>query len=390
MQKRVEKYLAHHEKEMFSLLEDLVLIQSGTSNKAGVDLVGERICRALDDVDLDFERIRNRDLGDHFLFSTPVCKEGDKKILMTGHMDTVFPQDTAFNWYQDDSGKISGPGVIDMKGGLVTMIYAVKALAESGLMEKIPLTLFFNSDEEIGSPSSIPYLKREAEKSSCALIFECGGMNGEIVTGRRGKCGYRIDITGRAGHAAFAGTNKPSAILELSHQIQRLEALNDPDRGIVVNVGQVQGGIGPNTIAERASALVDTRYSSEEKGKLLAGEINKIISTPVVSGTNITLSVTNTRPVMKQERGNQKLFTIYYNLAASLGVTVREESRHGVSDANTLAGEGIPVLDGLGPIGEHDHSDREYMIKQTLPERTRILSLFLPALCRKLSVTSIE
>ncbi len=379
----LSSYLSEQEDAMFSLLEELVLIQSGTGNKTGVDRVGECITSVLAELDLRCVRIGNRDLGDHLLFSTPACgKNGTKKILLTGHMDTVFPKDCGFNGYEDDGEKITGPGVIDMKGGLVTMIYTVKALAAHNLLGEIPLTLFFNSDEEIGSPSSAPLLRDEAGRSCCALVFECGGLNGEVVTGRRGKRGYRLQINGRAGHAAFAGTDKPSAILELARQIDRLEALNDPDRQVVVNVGKIEGGIGPNTVADSASALIDTRFPSQESGEWLAGKIELISSGATVNGTQTALQVTNTRPVMEQRWENHRLFELYRRRAESLGLPVREESRQGVSDANTLAEAGIPVLDGLGPIGEHDHSEREYMIKQSLPQRTRILSLFLPDLYR--------
>ncbi len=366
--------------EMFDLLRDLVIIQSGTRNRDGVNRVGQRIRAALAGLDLETEVIDGNGFGDHLVFRSRGALAGRPSILITGHMDTVFPADTTFTGYRREGDRIHGPGVIDMKGGLVVTICAVRALARAGLLAHLPLILLFNSDEETGSPSSIPLLKRMAGESCCALVTECGGVNGEVVTGRRGKTGYRLDVHGRAGHAAFAGPDKASAILELAARIVRLEACNDPGSGVVVNVGRVEGGIGPNTVAEHAMALVDTRYPDRATGKRLQEEIRRICSGPAAASTRCELSVTNQRPVMERTDANLRLFRLLAEVGKELAITVREEIRQGVSDANTLAGEGLPVLDGLGPVGEFDHSDREYMRARSLEERTLLLANFLPRL----------
>ncbi|MCF6187751.1 MAG: M20 family metallopeptidase [Desulfobulbaceae bacterium] len=382
-----QHFLTEHEPDMFDLLRELVVIQSGTGNKTGVDLVGKAISKALDGLPLTCSIIHQDQYGDHLIFSTPAAectndkksgkKSGEKSkqnILITGHMDTVFPEDTNFNGYREDDDKVYGPGVIDMKGGLVTTIFAVKALAASGHLADLPIVLLFNSDEEIGSPTSIPILQELATAACCALVTECGGVSGEVVTGRRGKCGYQLDITGRAGHAAFADRSKASSILELAHKTIALEALNDLKSGLVVNVGKVEGGIGPNTVAEHAAALIDTRYTSEADGISLRQEIEQICKEPVQEGTATSLSITNERPVMVPSGRNKKLYRIFKDQADLLKIPVLEEFRPGVSDANTLAGTGLAVLDGLGPVGEHDHSSKEYMIKDSLPQRCRLLA----------------
>ncbi len=374
-----QHFLTAHESDMFDLLRELVCIQSGTGNKTGVDLVGKAISKALEGLPLTCSTICQDRYGDHLVFSTPAAecnngKKGKQNILITGHMDTVFPEDTDFNGYREDKHKVYGPGVIDMKGGLVTTIFAAKALAASGHLADLPIVLFFNSDEEMGSPSSIPVLRELAISACCGLVTECGGMKGEVVTGRRGKCGYRVEVTGRAGHAAFAGRSKASSILELAHKTIALEALNDSKSGLVVNVGKVEGGIGPNTVAEHAVALIDTRYSNEADGISLRQEIEQICKEPVQEGTATSLSITNERPVMEPSGRNKKLFRIFKDQADRLKIPLLEESRPGVSDANTLAGTGLAVLDGLGPVGEHDHSSKEYMIKESLPQRCRLLA----------------
>jgi glutamate carboxypeptidase len=242
----------------------------------------------------------------------------------------------------------------------------------------LPLVLAFTSDEEIGSPTSTPLLRELATHACCGLITECGGMQGQVVTGRRGKRGYHLEVHGRAGHAAFAGSNKASAIIEMAHKILAMEALNDPKTGLVVNVGTVQGGIGPNTVAEHAAAELDTRYCSEEAGRELQQQLEKITDKNTVNGVNASLQVTHDRPLMAATKVNKRLFSFFDGQAQKLDIPLVEEFRAGVSDANTLAGEGVPVLDGLGPVGEFDHSDREYMLKSSLPERSLLLAATLP------------
>ena len=176
-------------------------------------------------------------------------------------MDTVFPEDTDFNWYKEDRANSYGPGVADMKGGLVAGIFALKALIARGLLENIPVTFIFNSDEESGSGSSREIIRQEARNSAFAFVLECGGLNGEIATGRKGNLSIKLTVKGRAGHAAFAGPDKGSAILELARKTIEFESLNEPEKGISVNVGIFEGGIGSNTVAENAVANVDFRFT---------------------------------------------------------------------------------------------------------------------------------
>ncbi len=380
--KQIGDFLAEHEGKMFELLKELVTLQSHSHNKEGVDQVGRRIEQSLKGLPLLCRRIRQHGFGDHLLFSTQAAMHGEvgerKNILIVGHMDTVFPEDTDFTSYLEDEDNCYGPGVIDMKGGLVVTIFAIKALDALGLLNDLPLVLVFTSDEEIGSPGSTSLLRRLAVNACCGLVTECGGIEGQVVTGRRGKRGYHLEVHGRAGHAAFAGSNKASAIIEISHKILAMEALNDPKTGQVVNVGTVQGGIGANTVAEYAAAEIDSRYCSEEAGRKLQQQFEMIVGTSIVNGVDACLQVTHDRPLMEGTRENKKLFALFKEQATQLGIELCEEFRAGVSDANTLAGEGVPVLDGLGPVGEFDHSDREYMRKASLVGRCHLLAATLP------------
>lgn len=374
VEERVLSFVRKHEAEMFALLEKLVLINSGTRNKAGVDRIAALAQKAFQSNRVACRTFSQDRLGDHLIVRSMFEKTFERQILILGHMDTVFPEDSDFNWYEEDQTNCYGPGVIDMKGGLAVGIYAMKALDSIGLLHKIPVTFLLNSDEEIGSPSSRDLIKEEAEKSSCAFVLECGGLQGQVVTGRKGNLSLRVDVFGEAGHAAFAGKDKASAILEMAHKIIGLEGLNAPGEGISANVGRVEGGIGPNTVADRAGARVDFRFARRHQQAYLNERISEIISSRKTPGTRSEFEIVSTRPPMEQSAANRDLFQRVDVAARRLGFEIAEEFRSGVSDANIVAELNIPVVDGMGPWGADDHSSREYMVKSSLVQRSALLA----------------
>lgn len=380
MREQLISYLESHKEDQFELLEQLVLQPSYSRNIDDVDKVADIIIETLKDCGLELEIISGQgQRGKHLLFKTAACKD-QEQLLLVGHMDTVFPPELGFDWYKREEGKVYGPGVIDMKGGLVVAISAIKAFHQLGILEKMPIALLCNSDEETGSPTSTKLIEEESVKSFAALVFECGGLNGELVTGRKGRAGYEIKVQGKAGHAAFAGPDKASAILELAHKTIALEALNDFEKQFVLNVGVVEGGIGPNTVAEHARCVIDTRFLTVEDYEGSMEAIEKIALKCSTPHTKATLQIDSSRPPMEQSEENRKLYRQVKTVADDLGVVVCEELRSGVSDANTIAMSGVPVIDGLGPIGDCDHSDREYMIEESLPERTLLSTVFMYSL----------
>jgi len=363
-------FLLKNENDQFRLLEKLVLQPSFSGNKQEVDKLGVIISQELSSLPMSLETVEQCKTGNHLLFRSPACSRHKNSILLVGHMDTVFPPESGFDWYREEGKKVFGPGVIDMKGGLVTAIFALKALQHQDLLKKIPITLICNSDEEIGSPTSIELITEQAKKGLFGLVFECGGLDGEIVTGRKGKTGLTLDVSGKGGHAAFAGSDKPSAVLELAHKIIAIEQLNDPERQLAVNVGTIEGGIGPNTIPEKAVAKIDTRYRTQSDGDIVASSLRAIAKKCVVPGTTGVLTHTSFRPPMEQSMNNLILFQHIKDIADRLKITAKAEIRSGVSDANIMAAAGLPVVDGMGPIGDCDHSDCEYMIRESLPLKT--------------------
>ncbi len=369
-------YVTAHQSDLFTLLEEMVLIQSGSYNKAGIDTVAALISRTCASLPVTIETIRQPDFGNHLILRT---RTGGRRLLIVGHMDTVFPEDTAFNWFKSDESNCYGPGVADMKGGLVAGIFGLKALSACGRLADLPLTFVFNADEEIGSPGSRNLIQAQARESLAAFVLECGGPTGEVATGRKGNLSLLLTVKGRAGHAAFAGPDKASAVLELAHKTIALEALNDVQVGLSVNVGSVTAGIGPNTVAESALAGVDCRFITPGQKENLEHRIRDIVSRNTLPGTRSAIEIVSGRPPMPRNEKNETLYGIVKRVGVTLGQTIGEEYRQGVSDANLIAAENVPVIDGLGPIGGNDHSDAEYMVKDSLAQRTLLLAHSLVA-----------
>ncbi len=370
-------FINEKEPEMFGLLEKMVLTQSGSYNKKGIDKLVKLIESSFQGNNVKTRIVEQKKSGNHLIVKSDCDNTGAGQILITGHMDTVFPEDTDFNWYKEDEKNVYGPGVIDMKGGLTAGIFALKALDYAGLLKKIPITFIFNSDEEIGSKTSKELIKEEAKKSAFAFVLECGGDNGEIVTGRKGNITGKLYIKGQAGHAAYAGKNKASAILEMARKIISIEALNDHGRGVTANVGTVRGGIGSNTIAEHAVAGVDFRFIKEADNRAIRKKIKEIADSVTVPGTKAKFEINSGRPPMEETEKIRSLYKAIEKIGNDIGVPVKPQCRQGVSDANFIAMEGIPVIDGLGPIGGKDHSDKEFMIKKTLAKRASLVACSL-------------
>ncbi|WP_198145911.1 M20/M25/M40 family metallo-hydrolase [Desulfonatronovibrio magnus] len=358
--------------EMFSLLEKLVLIQSGTGNKSGIDRMADLLEKILAGISLNTEILPMQGCGNMLSAWTDKALEAPH-FLLVGHMDTVFPFDSPFNFYREDDVHAYGPGVMDMKGGLVVGIFALKALSDMGLLKDIPVKIFFNSDEEIGSPYSKAIIEKEAVDCKAAFVLEGGGLGSEVVVARKGKIGLKVVLSGQAGHAGAAGIDKPSALLEAAHKIIALENLNSPP-DILINVGAAHGGMVPNAIAEKAELLIDIRYAKPQDEQQIIEAVDKICEQSVVHGVTGKYNIVSNRPPMKLNILNEALYVLVKKVAEKYSLPIGSETRGGVSDANFIAAMSIPVLDGLGPCGDLDHSDKEYIIKETMGQRTLLLA----------------
>jgi glutamate carboxypeptidase len=292
-------------------------------------------------------------------------------------MDTVWPIGTLAQMpVHTVDGLLFGPGTADMKGGLVEIVFALRALRELGLAPAATPVVLVNADEEIGSIDSSRIISLLARGAERAFVLECGeGPDGKLKIARKGVGRFEVTIHGRPAHAGADFEHGISAILELSRQVQRLFALNDPAHGITVNVGTIDGGLRPNVVAPTACAVVDVRVPTAVAGRRLERALREL--EPTLEGATIEVGGGFRRPPMEPLARNRALFTAAKRLGRSLGVTIEDAGlAGGGSDANTTSLY-TGTLDGLGPIGEGSHATDEHVDLTRLPERTALLALLL-------------
>ncbi len=318
-----------------------------------------------------------RQVGDHLYARRAERCRGSPRQLLVGHMDTVWPVGTLAKMpIREEAGVLYGPGVADMKGGLVVIVYALRALHELGLSPSVEPVVLMNTDEEIGSPDSARLLRLLAQGAERAFVLESGeGPTGQLKIARKGIGRFTVTARGRSSHAGADFDAGISAILELSHQVQRLFALNDPARGVTVNVGTIDGGLRPNVVAPAASAVVDVRAPTAVAARSLEQAVRAL--RPELEGATIEVEGGFGRPPMEPLPANRALLAAAVRLGRDLGLTLEDAGLvGGGSDANTTS-LFTATLDGLGPIGEGSHAIDERVDVAHLPERVALLALLL-------------
>ncbi len=380
MREAILSYVEAHADEQVRFVIDLCNQNSYTYHKKGADRVAEMIIPRLEGA-LPHHSITKMDaVGDFHVLRNSA---EEKSAYLVGHLDTVFPPGHPFQKCQLEGDTLHGPGVCDMKGGLAVILYAIKALEAAGLLSTLKVSLVLSSDEEIGSPHSRALFQEERPHATVCLVAECGGPNGEVVVSRNGKMGGRIDCFGKGLHVGLADKNKSSAILELAHKIIQLESLNGIFPGVTLNAGKIEGGLGPSTVPSEAHCFFDVRWADEEHRENLLKRIQEEISRPSQPGCRSEMEITNWRPAMSLHPGTDEMYRLLKEAAESLGQALPSEHRRGTSDANFFGSAGIPTLDGLGPVGEKDHTPEEFIQVSTLKERTKLLAVFLAELSKK-------
>lgn len=320
-------------------------------------------------------------VGDLHLLSN--VGPGARSIYVLAHMDTVFPPDHPFQRCRVEGDRLYGPGTGDMKAGVATAVYAILALEESGALEEIPLTLILAGDEEVGAFSSRAVYLEETEKALACLVVEGGGTNGEVVLSRFGKIGARLESRGVDAHVGARDLKKASAILELSHRIIALEGLNGFVPGARLNVGTVEGGLGPATIPATANALVDIRWPRQDQRDPLVERIREVVSEQMLDRCATELVILNERPAWSPTEETRVLAELVKAAGAELGQEVGEEHRMGTSDSNFFGAAGVATLDGLGPVCEGYHTPEEFVFIPTIRERTALLASALAKIGRE-------
>ena len=372
MQTKVRTYINHHREEILAYLKSLSDINSYTGNPHGVNVVGDRVAQTLVAIGFSEKRHTRKTIGDHRYFGRPGF--GGKNILFSCHLDTVFPPDLGFHECIVGDPITRGPGVIDMKGGITVLLHTLKMLDDLGLRRPSSYHIFFSSDEETGSEDARPLVEDIAKGKDYGLVFECGGSNHEVVSARKGVGTFWIDIEGRAAHAGNDWAHGIDANLEAAHKLIELRNLSDLDRGTTVNVGQISGGIGANTISPNSQLLIDIRFTHQEEGERTLEGLRRIARETFVPGSRATLRGGIQRPVMEETKGNRDFAARVHWLSEG---TIHPEKRGGVGDANFIGFAGVPTLDGFGPVGGKDHTPEEFMITQSLFDRMELLARVL-------------
>jgi len=364
-------------------LERLVNIDCGSYTPEGVNDVARWVEDFMTDLGADVVAHPDPEgrLGDT-LVATFNGRPGGARALLIGHMDTVFdPGTTAERPFRIEDGVAYGPGVTDMKGGLLAGLYALKAImTERGGLPFERLVFIANPDEEIGSPSSTPHIQAQAAESDVALVLECARANGDIVSARKGILDLRIVIHGRAAHAGVEPEKGRSAILEAARIVEDLHLLNGQWPGVTVNVGLIAGGTRPNVVAERCTLEVDVRATTREALETAEAAIRRIAEATEIPDVTVDFeTMARWWPMERLER-SVHLVEHAQGVAELLGFSIAEASTGGASDANSTSGMGVPSLDGLGPIGGNDHSPAEYLDLDSIVPRTTLVAGLLLAI----------
>jgi glutamate carboxypeptidase len=371
---------ARRYEEFIVALEAMVNVDCGSYTPAGVNVIADICEQRFHANGWEVERRAHQpgdgdesQLGD--LLIGRLRGAGGPNVLLVGHMDTVFDEGTVGERPFRIEGDIArGPGVSDMKGGLLTGFFAVEALQEAGSDRFGTITYVCNPDEEIGSPFSGPVIRELAPQQDAALVLEGARANGDIVSARKGITDYRIVFSGRAAHAGVEPEKGRNAVLDAAHAIVALQGLNGRWPGVTVNVGAVHGGTRTNVVAERCELQVDLRSPELASLEAAEAEIERICAEHVVPDVTTEVIGRGWHRPMEKKGGAERLVDIAVSVAGELGFELRDAATGGASDANTTSAAGTPTIDGLGPIGGDDHAPAEWLDLTSVVPRIALLA----------------
>lgn len=302
---------------------------------------------------------------------------GCPSILLSGHMDTVYPKSSSFQKCTLRAPLLNGPGVADLKGGLVVLLLALEALERSPFAPQIGWEILINPDEEIGSPGSSPLLAERARYHEIGLVFEPGLPDGAFVHCRKGSANYLLLAKGRSAHIGRDFQSGRNAILFLLPLLQELARLTDPEAGIFLNVGLISGGEALNRVPECALAHFAVRASTAKQMTQVEKNIQDLLERHRPEEGTLTLMKTSSRPPKPFDRASEQLFLEVRRSAELLGLSMDWRETGGVCDGNTLAAAGLPTIDTLGPIGGSLHTEEEYVLLDSLVPRAKLAALIL-------------
>ncbi|MCS2158163.1 M20 family metallopeptidase [Scandinavium sp. H11S7] len=354
-------------------LKTLVNVDCGTRTLDGVATVAGIMQSLWQAEGWHTERV---DLGDKvgpglFVSNKPQAEQFD--VLLVGHLDTVFaPGTIAERPMSEDENRLYGPGVSDMKSGLLNILWAMRGLNQAD-KERLAIAVAMNPDEETGSVWSHEWIGSLAKRSRCVLVCEAARADGSLVKARKGMAGYHLAFTGVAAHAGNEPEKGRSAINALAHSILAVNALADTARGTTLNVGVIQGGSAANVVADSAGAELDVRFWENDEYDRVHHALSSLCEKGFLDGVTTTLTRVNHKPAMAASEETQRLMQHVEAAGKEEDIAISWQAVGGGSDANHTAALGIPTLDGLGPIGAGFHSPAEWLDKASIEPRIRLL-----------------
>lgn len=391
--------LGEQQPEMEKLLADWVDRNTGSWNTAGLEAFAPLVADALKaigfevtiepGVPLEYPDRKDARTGPLIVAErkAQIAPEQARHFLLLGHIDTVFEPDSSFQKFAPDPDsprRAIGPGVIDMKGGLVVLLYALRALAESGDLARADVTVLVNSDEEIGSLGSRKRIEAEARRAQLGFVFEPSREGGEMARSRSGVGQFHLSVEGVASHVATSQRDGRSAIVALAKKVIAIESLTDYDRGIILNVGTISGGTKRNIVPAHAEAWIDVRFDEVEQGKEVQRQLEQIAIANDGAGTKASLWGMLHRPPKPETPEVRELLALHREVAAALRLPTPEAVHSaGVTDGSITAAAGLPTLDSMGARGGGAHTDSEYIELASLSERATLAAIMLRKLVRQ-------
>ncbi len=360
-------------------LKAIVNIDSGTYTKAGVDRVGAYLQKRFQEFGFSTSFDKQDVYGDHLIAKHTGSAPHGSRILLIGHMDTVLPDGDAekrpFTISQRNGMQIAtGPGVLDMKSGLLIGMYGLHLLMQAQQTNYQQITCIWNSDEEIGSPASRPLIEELARQSDAVIVLEPGRAIASVVSSRRGSGQYRVEVRGLASHAGVEPHNGRNAIHELAYKVLGLQAINGTIPGVTLSVGTIRGGERTNVVPDFAYCEMDVRVSDQSGLKAIEAAIQRVAAKTYIDGTKTSVSGGMRCMPFERSKRNEPLIGLAKEAGSELGLKIQDLGSGGASDANTTAAAGIPTIDGLGAGGGLAHNSGEYIELDYLPTRIALLS----------------
>ena len=376
--RQVTEWLADRQPDMIAAVRDMVLRESPTHDKQACDALCAHLAGKFEKLGGKIRVHRQRKAGNH-LEVTFAGQRNRVPILLLGHFDTVYDIGTLKRMpWREEKGRLSGPGVFDMKSGIAQMMFALQSLREAAGSLPRPVKVLLVSDEEEGSVTSRAITERLAKQCAAVLVCEPSGPGGALKTARKGVGSFVVKVVGRSSHAGLDFEKGHSAIVELAHQIHAITQLTDMKRGVTLNVGVIRGGTRTNVVAAEASAEVDLRIARKEDGARMERKVFSL--RPVNPKCELEISGGINRPPLERTKQVAELFELARGIGRELGIELKEIAVGGGSDGNFTAGLGIPTLDGLGGVGDGAHAAHEYVVADELPRRAALLAGLIQAI----------